>query len=319
MSDRFSRAIFSVSQTGTLVYQTGHSEFGSQLTIFDREGHVLDTIGDRNTMYVPRYSPDENRIAVDILDLASGNIDIWIYDVRRGIRTRLTFDSTISIAPCWSPDGNRIAFTSHGDSIWETYIKDASGAQPARRVAATPRNTYVTCWSPDASYLAYIIPDSSGKNDIGILDLEQDSVIRRFTETPFKEVPQDFSSDGRWLAYTSDESGGDEVYVTSFPNPTGKWQISLAGGTRPRWGAKDTELYYVDESDRIMVAQVDGSGPSLTVGEVTPLFEARGFRTGSFYDVSMNGQRFLVNLLPRSTEQVPLKLVLNWPEELKQP
>jgi len=319
MSDRFSRAIFSVSQTGMLVYQTGHSEFGSQLTIFDREGHVLDTIGDRNTMYVPRYSPAENRIAVDILDLASGNIDIWIFDVHRGIRTRLTFDSTISIAPCWSPDGNRLAFTSQGDSVWETHIKDASGAQPARRVATTPKNTFVTCWSPDGRYLAYFIPDSSGKNDIGILDLEQDSVVRRFTETPFKEVPQSFSSDGRWLAYSSDESGGDEVYVTSFPNPTGKWQISLAGGTRPRWGAKDTELYYVDESDRIMVAQVDGSGPSLTVGEVTPLFEARGYRTGSFYDASADGQRFLVNLLPRSTEQVPLKLVLNWSEELKQP
>ncbi len=317
MNARYSRAIFSVSQTGTLVFQTGQFQAGSQLTVFDRTGRILDTIGDRNTMYIPRYSPDENRVVVDILDEASGNVDIWIYDVQRRIRTRLTFDSTTSIGPCWSPDGKRVAFTTDRDSIWATYVKDASGARPTRRVATQPNDAYVLDWSPDGRYLSYLMPDSLGNSDIGVLELDRDSVIRRFTDTPFNEVPGDFSSEGRWLAYTSNESGEDEVYVVPFPDFTGKWQISVSGGDYPVWGASDTELYYVDESDRIMVVQVDGSGSSFTVGEVRTLFEARGFRTGALYDVSGDGERFLINLVQGSMERVSLSLVLNWPEELE--
>lgn len=317
MNARYSRAIFSVSQIGTLAYQTGQFQAGSQLTVFDRAGRILDTIGDRKTMYIPRYSPDENRVVVDILDEASGNLDVWIYDVQRRIRTRLTFDSTMSIGPCWSPDGKRIAFTTDRDSIWATYIKDASGARPARRVANQPNDAYVLDWSPDGRYLSYLLPDSSGNSDIGVLELDRDSVIRRLTETPFNEIPGDFSSDGRWLAYTSNESGENEVYVVPFPNFAGKWQISVSGGGYPLWGADDSELYYIDESDRMMVVQVDGSGSSFTVGDVQPLFEARGFRTGALYDVSRDGQRFLFNLVQGSMERVSLSLVLNWPEELK--
>ncbi|GAB4320035.1 MAG: hypothetical protein Kow0074_10050 [Candidatus Zixiibacteriota bacterium] len=319
MNARFSRATFSVSQTGTLVFQRGEFESGSQLTVFDRAGRIMDTIGGRNSMYVQRYSPGEDRVVVDIVDEATGNVDIWIHDVKRKIRTRLTFDSTTSIGPCWSPDGRRIAFTTDRDSIWATYVKDASGAQPARRVVSTPSGAYVIDWSPDGRYLSYMLPDSSATNDIGILDLEQDSVVKRFTSTPFNEIPGYFSGDGRWLAYTSNESGEDEVYVVPFPNPTGKWQVSISGGGWPVWGADDTELYYVDESDRIMVAEVDGSGSSFTIGGVQPLFEARGFRTGAFYDVSADGQRFIVNLLQGSAQRVALSLVVNWPEMLKQP
>jgi Tol biopolymer transport system component len=318
MNQRFSRAIFTVSQTGILVYQTGTVLTGSQLTLFDREGRVIDTVGDRNTMYVPRFSPDESRIATDITDPVTGNVDIWIYELRRGIRTRLTFDSVMSIAPVWSPDGNRVAFTSDRDNKWGIYTKDVSGARPAELLLEIPEDTYAIDWSPDGRYISYIVPDSSGIDDIGILELGKDSVVRRFTETVFDEDTPRFSQDGRWLAYVSNESGDREVYVVPFPNPTGKWQISLTGGGFPCWSADGKEIYYLDNSDRIVVADVDGSGTSFKIGEVRPLFEARGYRTGLVYDATDDGERFVVNLLEGASGRKTLSLVVNWPEELKE-
>jgi serine/threonine protein kinase len=318
MNQRFSRAIFTVSQTGTLIFQTGTVVAGSQLTTFSRNGHVLDTVGDRSTMYVARFSPDESHIAVDITDPASDNIDIWIYNLSRGIRTRLTFDSTMSIGPMWSPDGARIAFTSSRDQKWGIYIKDASGARAAELALTIPENTYAIDWSRDGRYIAYVVPDSNGIDDIGILNIGRDTVVNRFTDTPFTEGEPRFSHDGRWLAYSSNESGDNEVYVVPFPNPTGKWQVSLAGGGFPCWSANDKELYYIDNSDRFMAVEVDGSGESFEIGAVTPLFTARAFRTGLAYEASGDGQRFVVNLLESTQNYVTLSLVLNWPEELKQ-
>jgi Tol biopolymer transport system component len=288
------------------------------LTIFSRDGHVIDTVGGRNTMYVARFSPDGSRIVVDITDPTNDNIDIWIYDLSRGIRTRLTFDSTTSIGPMWSPDGTRVAFTSNRDEKWGIYIKDASGARAPELALTIPENTYALDWSRKDQYIAYVVPDSNNNEDIGILSIDRDSVVNRFTETPFTESEPRFSHDCRWLAYSSNESGDDEVYVVPFPNPTGKWQVSLAGGGFPCWSANDKELYYIDNSDRFMAVEVDGSGESFKIGAVTPLFTARAFRTGLAYEASGDGQRFVVNLLESTQNYVTLSLVLNWPEELKQ-
>jgi serine/threonine protein kinase len=318
MSERFSRGVFAVSQTGVLVYQEGEILSGSQLTVFDRHGRMLDTIGDRNTMYVPRLSPDETHLAVGIQEPDGQNIDVWIYDLKRRIRTRLTFDSTHCLVPLWSPDGQTVAFTSHGDDQWGFYSKNVSGTRPAELLLTVPANSWMVDWSRDGRYISYLVRDSSGADDIGILTVGRDSVINRFTETSFDEEGPVFSYDGRWLAYSSNESGEREVYVVPFPNPTGKWQVSLAGGDNPHWSADDRELYYYDNADHIMVAKVNGSGNTFTIGDVRPLFMARGYRIGSVYTVSGDGQRFIVNLEEGSMQRAPLSLVVNWPEELKQ-
>ena len=319
MSQRFSRAVFSASQTGLLIYQTGETVTGSQLTVYDRDGHVIDTIGGRYTMYVPRYSPDGNRVAVGIQDPNSTNLDIWIYELKRGIRTRLTFDSTNSLGPVWSPDGKRVAFTSDRDHTWGIYAKDASGARPAELLLKLPEDSYAMDWSSDGRYISYFISDSTGAPDIGILEIGRDTTVNRFTNTTFGEGTPKFSKDVRWLAYASNESGDFEVYVVPFPNPTGKWQVSVAGGTLPVWSADGKELYYLDNSDRLMMADVDGSGSSFNIGAVHPLFETRPYRSGTVYDVTADGQRFLVNSLGGSSNRVALSLIINWPEELEKP
>jgi len=226
------RAVFTASENGLLAYQPGAEVPGSQLTWFDRSGKVLGMVGERGNYVAPRLSPDGHKLAVLILDPSP---DVWVYDLDRGARTRLTFSSTVSGAAIWSPDGSRIAFSSaRQNNQIAIYEKASSGAGRERilQQAEVPQDP--TDWSPDGHWIVYDRSEM-GSTGIGILPVNREQKSYSLVPARTHAWGGHFSPDGRWISYCSEESGTNEVYIVPFPGPGGKWQVSTGGGLSPRW------------------------------------------------------------------------------------
>jgi Tol biopolymer transport system component len=318
---------FSVSQTGMLVYQTGAEEQRSQLTWFDRAGKRLTTVGEPADQMSVALSPDGTRVVVSLSDATRRGRDLWVYDLQRGLRTRFTFDPASEVTGTWTPDGARILFHSRRSGRFDLYQKASSGIGDEELVFADNRDKDLATWSPDGKVIVYqSIPATGSENstsDLWILSLAPERKSAAFLQTPFSESRAAFSPDGRWLAYASNESGRFEVFVTPFPSQSGKWQVSTGGGTWPRWRRDGKELFYLTRNNTLMAAAVDSAGDALQVGHVQPLFDMDPRMTtvegvgGYWYDVSADGQRFLVNVLVEETSVAPITLLVNWPSILK--
>ncbi len=315
-------ANYSVSDDGALVYATG----GVAVTVgtlawVDRTGKAA-LLSDRQAPYrAPRVSPDGARVAV-AMQSPDGNEDIWVVDVERGTHTRLTSDPAIDTLPLWTPDGSRIAFSSGragGASALYWMPADGSGAPEELTKAAT--NQGATSWLQDGTTLAFY--DVGGSYDIFTVKPGQSPV--RFSETSFQERGPAFSPDGRWLAYSSNETGPGEVYVTPYPGPGGRITISTGGGRSPRWSSSGRELFYRN-GRQMMVVSVEPE-PAFRAGIPRLLFEGDyvqelGDMGGHHYDVSRDGQRFLM-VVPAPAEKLGetarprIVVVQNWTEELK--
>jgi len=315
--NNWSRGVFSAAPGGLLVYREGRVAAGSQLEIMGLDGSPRDRIGPPTTQYSPRVSPDGTRLAVEIEDVSSSSMDIWLWDLNRGIRTRLSFDPSVDRTPIWSPDGNELAFYSNRSSGRGIYVRFADGTGHARLVVATSEGrVFPTDWSPDGQFISYT-QVLGGNGDIWFVRADGSEPPQSFVESPFSEWDSRFSPDGRWLAITSEESGREEVYVTPFPGPGSKWQISTNEGDRPRWSSDGTLLYYLDNDDHLNVAEIDGSGAAFKVGEVRQLFELNPSRPGGIFDLFPDGERMIVNHRLGVSQLTRLVLVQNWPEELK--
>jgi Tol biopolymer transport system component len=316
-NEGWSRGIFSVSRNGYMAYQTGEFESASQMVFLDRAGQRTDSIAEQLRYYEASYSPDERFLAVDILDEASNDIDVWILDLERDIRTRFTFEAGFDFAPIWSPDGSEIAFSSSRNQGSGIYIKPSDGNGEAYRVFESDVQADLADWSADGRYLVVVVENPATAHDIWIVPLYGDSTGRLFADSEFDETWPTISPDGRWLAYSSNESGTEEVYVTTFPDPGPKWQVSNDEGDRPHWRADGQELFYLDNRDRIVSAEVDGSGSSFKVGSVEVLFQTQPRRPGWIYDVTADGQTFIVNTSLVQGRVSPVTLVTNWSAELE--
>jgi Tol biopolymer transport system component len=310
----FFNAVFSVSQQGTLAYQEAGGTIGlSEVAWLDRSGKKIGVLGDPADYYDPRISPDGRRVAVVIGDPG----DIWIYDVSRPARTRLTFAPGSDNAPTWSPDGRRVAFSSQRSGSGDLYAKPASGTGADELLSSSKAVKVANSWSPDGRYLVYTaVPEAPGsKANLWLLSVA-DRKASPLVRAEFDEVAGAFSSDGRWLAYASNESGQYEIYVKTFPELGGNWQVSTAGGIEPRWRRDGKELFYLSTDGKVMSVEVHTDG-AFEIGTpqalfVTPFKNASGWR----YDVSPDGQRFLVNR-PVDEESSPITLVQNWTALLK--
>ena len=327
---------FSVSDTGILVYQPGAPGAGVWLAWVDRAGKVIGSVGDRADYRTLALSPDATKVAAAI-----GN-DLWIVDASRGVRTRFTFDGTAQeSSPVWSADGGRIAFVSSqqdksggGDSPQSRiYQKSSNGTETEELLVGDEVAKVPWDWSRDGRLLLY----GSSASPIGVgadfvlLPLLGDRKPRPLLTTPFGETRGKFSPDGRWIAYESDESGNNEIYVIPFSGDAnagrpraaaGKLRVSTNGGTMPRWRRDGKELFFLDSNDTLMAVTVDARSDALQLGEVTPLFAVRGspIRSQYTYDVSPDGQRFLVTSEqdPRSgAPSPPITIVVNWLEGLR--
>ncbi len=312
----FNKANFSVSQNGILVYQSGTVQGINRLTIVDQSSKKVTNVGEIGEYLVAKFSPDGKKLAFDLFDTQARNVDIWIYDLVRNIRTRFTFDASPDRNPVWSPDGSRIVFRSDRKGRYDLYQKSISGSTNEELLLASNLDKNPLHWSSDGKYILYIITDPKTKFDIWVLPLFGDKKPFPFVQTEFSEAGARFSPDVRWIAYVSDESGKNEVYVRPFPGPRSVQQVSINGGTTPRWRKDGRQLFYISGDNTIMSAEVNVSNSTFSVGAVKPLIDFISSGGSTLQDITGDGQRFLQLVIPQETAPTPLTLVANFLTEL---
>ncbi len=306
---------FSISSDGSLLYVPGGSaQSPGRLQWVGRSGQEEGLPLDPEPRGYNSFSlsPDGLRLAAEV-DSEDGS-DIWVWNVEIGTATRLTFDR-LSIDPVWTPDGRRITFrNARGDISW----KPADGSGPEEQVLSPEAFNWIvpTSWSPDGTTLVFGEYGGSTAWDLWLLRPGDGRKPEPFFQTPSGEARASFSPDGRWLAYTSDESGRWEVYVVSFPDRAGKWQVSTSGGGNPVWARSGRELFYY-HSNQLLAAPVTTT-PRFSAGKPQLLFEAP-YLSFTDYDASPDGRRFIVSKPVEAKAAAPsqIQIVLHWAEELK--
>jgi serine/threonine protein kinase/Tol biopolymer transport system component len=318
------RGVFSASENGMLVYQAGTASEGWQMLRVGRDGKPLPGLSDHAPYLQPRLSPDGKRFAAGLSEPGGGGggIDIWIFDTQRGTRTRLTFVPGINNYPEWTPAGDRVMFSSNRNGHFDIYSKAADGSGNDEVVLQDDCDKTLKSISSDGRYLAYQRHDPQKPNaEIWVLPLFGDrkpSPIvspQGYAGQPMQPM---ISPDGKWLAYSSDESKRFEIYVTPFPGGGPKWQVSTAGGATPRWRGDGKELYFVGYDGALTAVDVTATSSSVSLGTPHELFKAtlQPPVIGSF-DVSRDGKQFLLNESGSQEGDTPLTLVTNWLADLK--
>jgi Tol biopolymer transport system component len=313
---------FSVSTTGVLAFRRGSSGVLTQLVWVDRAGRPLETVGEAADQTSLQLSRDGRAVAISVFDASKGSRDIWIHDFARHVRTRFTFSTADDWTSAWSPDGRELVYSSNQSGLLDMFRKATDGAGTEELLGKNVgNNRYVSGWSPDGRVLMYETGRTRAQtgNDLWVVQQSGDAEPQPFLRTAFNETDGEISPDGRWVAYTTDQSGRDEIAVVPFPGPGGTWQISTGGGTQARWGPGG-ELFFLEGGTKLMAVSVEGRGAALEVGHVRMLFEARfrtenylGYGVGDVYDVSPDGRRFLINVVNSDQPlQTPITVVTNW-------
>jgi Tol biopolymer transport system component len=306
-------AYFSISGGGTLVYGGGSERY--QLSWFKRDGTVLSTLHKVDDRYQGlRISPDGSRAAITVRD-AEGNRDIWTLDLARSVESRISSGNHGSVS-AWSPDGQRLAFSGSR----QIFARSASGVGEEELLVQSGTTVWVNDWSPDGRYLMYTEASPQPRLDLMLLPLTGDRKPVPYLRTASSEMHGQFSPDGKWVAYSSAESGRNEVYVQSFPAGRDKWPVSNNGGAYPRWRRDGKELFYLTPENRVMAASVHAGPQGLEFGVPVALLRL-GEPLGNFafpYDVAPDGQRILA-LTPGGGpgDAATLTVLLNWESKLK--
>jgi Tol biopolymer transport system component len=308
---------FSASVSGLLAYAAGSAQF--ELGWFDRKGNLIGSPGEPAQFNRLNLSPDRSRLAVSVT--TGGNMDIWLYDVARGLPRRFTFDPASDFEAVWSPDGRTIVFSSGRKGHFDLYRKSASGSVEEEPLYTDNLEKRPTSISPDGKSLLYFtVGDPKTGNDLWILPdpLGPPGTAKPYSllQSQSNELNGMFSPDGHWIAYQSDETGRYEIYVAPFPGPGAKRQISTSGGLVPRWRADGKEIFYIGVDQKLMAADVMIKGGDIQIGEVRPLFGPLPIGNGYQYDVSADGQRILAVTLRQNASE-PLSIIQNWPAGLK--
>jgi hypothetical protein len=293
-------AAFAVSASGTLAYWAGARNI-TQPTWFRRDGTAAGAVGPPAAYMNIALSFDGLQAAVDRFDLTPG---IWLLDTARGTAPRATFGWIYESTPVWSPDGSAFVFAAARDSPPSLYLKRIGTAGEGEHLVGSPAQTlFPQSWSPDGRFIAYLNIDPKTESDVWVLALSDDRKATPFLQTPSNETHARISPDGRWMAYASNESGTEGVYVTSFPEPGRKWLVSTNGGGLPVWRRDGRELFYRASDGKLMAVPM-GAGSDFAAGAPIPLFAPRAvvgeLGLGTFYDVAPDG-RFLINVLVERT------------------
>jgi eukaryotic-like serine/threonine-protein kinase len=308
------RAIYTVSANGVLVYSAGDINRGIQLAWFDRTGKQLSSTGEKLAVsYIARLSPKGDRIALNTD--SGGTTDVWVLDVGRGVRTRITFGPTGNVNPVWSPDGKWIAYQDVAKHSFILARRPADGG-PEEALLQESVPVLPSDWSRDGKYLMYWKGAIGTHTEVWALPLFGDrKPFQVIPPGPYQSNLATFSPDGKWVAYGSDESGRFEVYVVPFGKTGGKWQVSTAGGSIPIWRRDGKEIFYVALDATITAVPVAEQGDQLKLGPPQPLFQSTVAAFAGF-DVSPDGKKFLTGVSGEKSAQ-PLTLVVNWQADLK--
>jgi Tol biopolymer transport system component len=318
---------FTASQNGVLVYESGTKAVGSDLYWLDRSGKSMGMVAAPDFYKGSgQISPDGKRLAVSVGDPQA---DIWVFDLARGSRTRLTFGGATNEEPSWSPDGQKVIYVRRTGTTLVTgtslraRLANGGGQEEVLlegELTSTASTFLSPQLSPDGRYLVHM--EQSGPSGAGIWALPLSGERKPFAvvqpATPQTRIIQfRLSPDGRWLAYSSTESGREEVHVTHFPNGEGKWEVSQAGGSWPAWRRDSKEIYFSGFEGFFHAASVDTKNQEFELEQVRALFQMGSIAAvGTPFDPAPDGQRFIINSYPESVS-TPLVLVTNWTADLK--
>jgi serine/threonine protein kinase len=312
---------FSVSDNNVLSY-SNVDLVNTKLVWLDRSGKELSSVGDAGAYIEPWFSPDEKQVVISRTDTATGHTDVWTVDLARQNFTRFTFTDANEYGALWSPDGSRIVYSSSRGGNFDLYQKVSNGAGSDELLYGSDHAKFADDWSPDGRYILIENEDPKSKYDLWILPTFGDKKPKPYLQTDFNEAHGQFSPDGKWVAYGSDEIGRTEIYVRPFPNASsGKWQVSTGGGDQPSWRKDGKELYYLAPDGRLMAVDVELDG-SFKAGVPKPLFQTNVTPqplVGSDrnqYRASADGQRFLVNTLPPEATYSGITVIFNWTSAL---
>jgi Tol biopolymer transport system component len=320
----------SVSQNGTLAYGPSAAPTENSLFWFDRSGRIVGTLGESGPNATPALSPDEGRVALALRTGNPGNLDVWLIDIGRNLRSRLTSDARDEGSPVWSPDGTRIVLGSGTPQearpekalLLQASVNGTTASETLLEVADTPtrpcgpRQCLVTPtdWSPDGRFVLYTFSGGfPATSDIWALPIVGDRQPFPIADTRFGEGLGAFSPDGRWIAYVSDETGLPNVYVQPFMRAGGKQRISVNGGRNPHWRGDGKELFYLDADGAMTAVSVTMTADTVAVGLPETLFPVGSLSFNQMFSVTKDGQRFLVNARPPNSASVsPVTVILNW-------
>ncbi len=309
-------ASFSVSRNGVLVYRTAQS--AGRLVWRDRSGRELESVPESGEYFDPTISAAGDRLAYNLTDPRSGKADIWIRELARGVSSRFSLGPGNNFRPIWSPDGSSIVFSSDRNAFVDLYEKSTRGQAGEEILLRSGEVKSASSWTPDGRYIGYSVYNEKTLLDIWALPTFGDRKPIPVVVGPFSEEQPMFSPDGRFVAYVSDESGRDEIYVQSFRpgTPSAKWQVSNAGGREPSWRRDGKELFY-RSVDQLMAVEIRTAG-EFQAGIPKALFTAQVLQGGgrNHYSPSPDGQRFV--FLTRLGREAlgPTNVVLNWPASI---
>jgi eukaryotic-like serine/threonine-protein kinase len=295
-----------------------------KLSWYDRTGKTLGNVGEPAARDEMELSPDEMRLVEGRTDDRGTAWTVWMLDLARGVNTRLTFGGGGGNAE-WSPDGRQIVYSPSGGESPDLYLKPANGAEMGERILHSDQIVSPKDWSQDGRFLLYEQRAKDRARDLWVLPMTGDRKPFPYLVSPFVKTQAKFSPDGHWVLYMSNESGTPEVYVQPFPMASsGKWVVSNGGGTQPRWSHDGKELFYFTPSQTLMDVAVSTSGGTLQLGVPKALFRAPviggvGGATGDSWrwDISRDGQRFLINTALDDTASSPITVLLNWQSAMR--
>jgi Tol biopolymer transport system component len=313
ITDQVEAWSFSVSDTGILVYQSRRIDEVTQLGWIDRAGKPLESIGATGPYQNhPRLAPDGKRVVVARMDAKTRRQDIYVIDLTRGTESRLTFDPADDTLPIWSHDGNRIVWASNRTGTHQLYQKLASGVGQDELLLQSDVPLLPSSWSADGKFLLYGRTDPKSGDDLWVMPLEGDRKPFPFLQTPFWDTDAQFSPDGRWIAYRTNESGRSEVYVQTFPVSGGRWQVSTNGGHHPQWRSDGKELFYCSTDGKLMAVDVKRGG-AFEAGLPKTLFNLADAKVYyADYAATADGQRFLFVRKLQEGSPAPFSVAVNW-------
>jgi serine/threonine protein kinase len=311
-----SKASFSASETGVLLYQGGFTT-RNRLVMVDRTGREVQSLAEGASLASAKLSPDGKTIVYAQEDPQVGTQDLWLYEIARQIRTRFTFDPVSENTPNWSPDGTNIVYSSARGARVALYEKSTATSDSARLLYSSSFNNFASSWSADGKYLLfYSTGDAKTKVDLHVFPFSGERTPVDFLKTEFVEVLGQFSPDQRWVAYQSNASGQFEIYIRPFPNSGAQWQVSKSGGNSPVWARDGKELYFASANRKLMSVAIKAAANRVEIGEEHELFDLDSRGPAQMSDVTADGGKFLISVSPAGLVQ-PVTMVTNWDAEVR--